>query len=130
MPGEVEILTCHWRSDADMCGMEFDDPEVLHDHLSTVHVGRAQTGNLCLTCHWDACTHTCPFTKRDHIVSHLKRHVPLKTFVCEVVFHLCRDAITRSNGSKTSINTLAEQAMELRKRCRDRNALLQILMWL
>ncbi|CAB5216487.1 unnamed protein product [Rhizophagus irregularis] len=58
------------------------------------HVGRKSTGNLCLSCHWDKCEVVT--TKRDHITSHLRVHVPLKPHVCES----CKKAFKRPQDLK------------------------------
>ncbi|KAJ1672000.1 hypothetical protein EV182_007334, partial [Spiromyces aspiralis] len=72
-----ERLSCKWRD----CSAEpFSDPDTLYAHLTQVHIGRKATGNLCLDCHWDGCT--AKTTKRDHITSHLRVHVPLKPHKC------------------------------------------------
>lgn len=71
-------LYCRWAD----CSKTFSDPELLYAHLTTDHVGRKSTGNLCLTCHWDHCNVTV--VKRDHITSHLRVHVPLKPHHCNV----------------------------------------------
>lgn len=75
---EDEMLCCLWQK----CNRQFDDAESLYSHLSVDHVGRKSTGNLCLECHWDDCD--VRTTKRDHITSHLRVHVPLKPHICEV----------------------------------------------
>ncbi|RUP47462.1 hypothetical protein BC936DRAFT_145708 [Jimgerdemannia flammicorona] len=69
---------CLW----DHCFKTYDDPEQLYMHMTNDHVGRKSTNNLCLTCHWEKCDYTT--AKRDHITSHLRVHVPLKPFACEV----------------------------------------------
>jgi hypothetical protein len=69
---------CHWND----CAVIFDTPELLYDHLCDDHVGRKSSNNLSLTCYWDNCLVTT--VKRDHITSHLRVHVPLKPFHCDV----------------------------------------------
>ncbi|KAI9329442.1 hypothetical protein BDR26DRAFT_796674, partial [Obelidium mucronatum] len=52
-------------------------------HLAEEHVGRKSHGNLTLHCAWMGCGHgDRAFTKRDHIVSHCRAHVPFKANVC------------------------------------------------
>ncbi|CAG8635236.1 12418_t:CDS:2 [Acaulospora colombiana] len=74
---EEDVLTCLWKK----CNRQFDDAETMYTHLSTDHVGRKSTGNLCLDCYWDDCD--VRTSKRDHITSHLRVHVPLKPHICE-----------------------------------------------
>ncbi|CAG8450483.1 6716_t:CDS:2 [Diversispora eburnea] len=85
-----EELRCLWAQ----CGHSFDDPELLYNHLANDHVGRKSTGNLCLSCHWDRCE--VQTTKRDHITSHLRVHVPLKPHICES----CKKAFKRPQDLK------------------------------
>ncbi|QHS73611.1 alkaline-responsive transcriptional regulator RIM101 [Saccharomyces paradoxus] len=69
-------LYCKWEN----CGMIFNQPELLYNHLCHDHVGRKSHKNLQLNCHWGDCT--TKTEKRDHITSHLRVHVPLKPFGC------------------------------------------------
>lgn len=69
---------CHWND----CSIVFETPELLYDHLCDDHVGRKASNNLSLTCYWDNCLVTT--IKRDHITSHLRVHVPLKPFHCDI----------------------------------------------
>ncbi|KAJ1991288.1 hypothetical protein EDC05_003507 [Coemansia umbellata] len=58
----------------------FNDPEVLYEHITSDHVGRKSTGNLCLECKWEGCH--VKRSKRDHITSHIRVHVPFKPHRC------------------------------------------------
>jgi hypothetical protein len=78
--GNNSECVCLWKH----CNRNFEDAESLYNHLSTDHVGRKSTGNLCLDCHWDDCD--VRTTKRDHITSHLRVHVTLKPHICEVMY--------------------------------------------
>lgn len=69
---------CHWGH----CKIIFETPEKLYDHLCDDHVGRKSSNNLSLTCYWNDCLVTT--VKRDHITSHLRVHVPLKPFHCDI----------------------------------------------
>ncbi|KAG7191426.1 uncharacterized protein KQ657_003472 [Scheffersomyces spartinae] len=71
-------FNCRWKS----CTAIFDVPEDLYDHLCNDHVGRKSSNNLQLTCYWDNCLTST--VKRDHITSHLRVHIPLKPFHCEL----------------------------------------------
>lgn len=70
---------CQW----DSCLKNFDDAEMLYEHLRDEHVGRKAHHNLCLTCKWDKCS-VPTFAKRDHITSHLRVHVASKPYRCDV----------------------------------------------
>ncbi|KAG0349023.1 hypothetical protein BG004_002551 [Podila humilis] len=82
---------CHW----DSCLLNFDDAESLYEHLRDQHVGRKAHHNLCLTCKWLNCS-VPTFTKRDHITSHLRVHVPSKPYTCD----LCRKGFKRPQDLK------------------------------
>ncbi|KAL1924049.1 uncharacterized protein VTP21DRAFT_7084 [Calcarisporiella thermophila] len=74
----ASILSCCWKN----CDKKFDDAELLYIHICEHHVGRKSMGNLCLECQWDSCG--VKTTKRDHMTSHLRVHVPLKPHACNV----------------------------------------------
>lgn len=84
----MSYLICQWQNSTftGICGKVFLDAETLHSHLTEVHVGRKKNGGICMTCFWSGCPHSGIFSKRDHIVSHLKTHCPLKTYACAVIF--------------------------------------------
>lgn len=67
---------CRWEG----CQKIFASYETLFSHVGDFHVGRKRQGTLCLDCKWNGCAVKC--TKRDHIMSHMKVHVPLKPFKC------------------------------------------------
>jgi uncharacterized Zn-finger protein len=73
-----EAYPCRWND----CTKLYTDPELLYLHLTTDHVGRKATRNLCLKCHWADCS--VETVKRDHITSHLRVHIPLKPHHCLV----------------------------------------------
>ncbi|KAI5967522.1 RIM101 [Candida margitis] len=81
---------CLWGE----CNIIFESPEALYDHLCDDHVGRKSSNNLSLTCYWEKCGTTT--VKRDHITSHLRVHVPLKPFRCD----LCPKAFKRPQDLK------------------------------
>ncbi|KAG7662146.1 RIM101 [[Candida] subhashii] len=81
---------CSWAD----CSIIFEAPELLYDHLCDDHVGRKSSNNLSLTCHWENCGITT--VKRDHITSHLRVHVPLKPFHCD----LCPKSFKRPQDLK------------------------------
>lgn len=77
------LFHCKWTV-PHMCIQTFDDPKFLYDHIAEDHIGYAKTGNLCLNCHWDDCIAT-EKKKRDHILSHVRKHVPAhREFQCPV----------------------------------------------
>lgn len=77
------VYTCLWNHPL-RCGQTFTSPKVLFEHVCEAHIGYAKNGNLCLQCHWDDCQ-TMKKKKRDHILSHVRKHVPAyREFVCDV----------------------------------------------
>ncbi|KAI8058302.1 hypothetical protein BDF22DRAFT_615447, partial [Syncephalis plumigaleata] len=62
------------------------------------HVGRSLRGNLCLTCRWPGCSRVAK--KRDHMVSHLKSHVPFWPFTCKY----CGNRFKHATGLNRHIN--------------------------
>jgi len=78
----VGPFICLWMKDNIPCNIEFESAEFLYKHLCDDHVGRKANNNLCLTCHWNNCNFTK--NKRDHITSHLRKHISFKPFVCQV----------------------------------------------
>jgi uncharacterized Zn-finger protein len=69
---------CKWRG----CTERFMDDQTLFEHVNEQHIGRKKNDNLCLSCHWENCRVIC--SKRDHITSHLKVHIPIKPYKCSV----------------------------------------------
>ncbi|GJJ68759.1 hypothetical protein EMPS_01105 [Entomortierella parvispora] len=90
---------CQW----DSCLKNFDDAEMLYEHLRDDHVGRKAHHNLCLTCRWDKCS-VPTFAKRDHITSHLRVHVASKPYHCDI----CRKGFKRPQDLKKHEKTHQE----------------------
>ncbi|PVV01318.1 hypothetical protein BB560_004265 [Smittium megazygosporum] len=71
-------LECKWAG----CALgPFRDADELYSHLTNDHVGRKAKKNLCLDCKWLNCS--VKTSKRDHITSHLRVHIPLKPHSCK-----------------------------------------------
>ncbi|RKP06625.1 hypothetical protein THASP1DRAFT_30065 [Thamnocephalis sphaerospora] len=75
---ELVAYRCQWRT----CQLEFLDPAMLMHHVSEEHVGRRALGHLSLRCEWADC-HVVA-RKRDHIISHVRLHVPYWPLVCPI----------------------------------------------
>ncbi|KAI8834643.1 hypothetical protein BJ741DRAFT_609602 [Chytriomyces cf. hyalinus JEL632] len=93
----MDASQCHWEN----CPQSFGDAQALYDHLTTVHVTkRIGKGNSDgLRCKWiHSPSNVCSsgFTKRDHLTSHLRIHVPLKPHPCPV----CKRAFKRPQDLK------------------------------
>ncbi|OMJ21148.1 pH-response transcription factor [Smittium culicis] len=101
-----ESFLCKWE------GCEnnvFTDIDIMYSHLTNDHVGRKTKGNLCLTCKWENCGHS--FTKRDHITSHVKIHIPYKPFPCQ----LCNRPFKRAQDLKKHLKTHSEDSYTYQK---------------
>lgn len=96
---------CLWKD----CNIVFDTPEILYDHLCDDHVGRKSSNNLSLVCYWDNCL--IKTVKRDHITSHLRVHVPLKPFHCE----LCPKAFKRPQDLKKHMKIHSQDHTQTKK---------------
>jgi hypothetical protein len=77
---EMSTYHCQWRG----CTEEFHDPAVLMHHVSEEHIGRRALGHLNLRCEWGDCEVTA--RKRDHIISHIRLHIPYWPLACKVSF--------------------------------------------
>ncbi|OMJ26150.1 pH-response transcription factor [Smittium culicis] len=84
-------LNCLWQN----CNAgDFPDPDSLYVHLTESHIGRKTRGNLCLECKWANCS--VKTSKRDHITSHIRVHVPLKPHIC----YFCNKSFKRPQDLK------------------------------
>jgi uncharacterized Zn-finger protein len=65
-------FSCKWAN----CIRVFNNYEDLLRHLSHQHIGKKATGTLSTHCLWENCG--VMTAKRDHLMSHLKVHLPVK----------------------------------------------------
>ncbi|OLY80430.1 pH-response transcription factor pacC/RIM101 [Smittium mucronatum] len=101
-----ETYICKWEG----CEYEpFTDIDIMYSHLTSEHVGRKTKGNLCLTCKWQSCGHS--FTKRDHITSHVKIHIPYKPFPCQI----CNRPFKRAQDLKKHLKIHSEDSYTYQK---------------
>ncbi|KAI8914018.1 hypothetical protein DFJ77DRAFT_511304 [Powellomyces hirtus] len=105
-PTSSSHLACRWVAPTP-CTATFSDAEDLYAHITDSHIGRKQTNNLSLLCAWDTCALPA-FTKRDHITSHVRIHVPLKPYVCAI----CGRAFKRPQDRKKHDKLHEEDARE------------------
>ncbi|KAJ1664419.1 hypothetical protein EV178_004128 [Coemansia sp. RSA 1646] len=102
-PSDDGLLQCMWEG---CSAHSFKDPEVLYEHITSEHVGRKSTGNLCLECKWAGCH--VKRSKRDHITSHIRVHVPFKPHRCA---H-CMKTFKRPQDLKKHEKTHMEEGLE------------------
>ncbi|KAJ5394743.1 pH-response transcription factor pacC [Penicillium cosmopolitanum] len=81
------------------------------EHLCGWHVGRNITKTPSLACQWGNCNAVA--TKRYHMTSHVRAHVPFKPHKC----HVCDDSYKRpqdlKNHVKTHVNDSEIQSPEM-----------------
>ncbi|KAJ2384627.1 hypothetical protein GGI23_006890, partial [Coemansia sp. RSA 2559] len=102
-PSDDGLLQCMWEG---CSAHSFTDPEMLYEHITSEHVGRKSTGNLCLECKWAGCH--VKRSKRDHITSHIRVHVPFKPHRCA---H-CMKTFKRPQDLKKHEKTHMEEDLE------------------
>ncbi|KAI8615701.1 hypothetical protein BC830DRAFT_1054246, partial [Chytriomyces sp. MP71] len=56
----------------------------VHAHVEQEHVGRKTHGNLILQCQWNECKVAIQFSKRCHILAHIKTHLPFSRVSCDL----------------------------------------------
>ena len=81
-------VTCFWRD----CNMIFAHAKLLYTHICEDHIGRKHPPTHEYHCLWGTCKHPMTY-KRDHLISHIMVHVPMKKFSCEI----CRKKFKRSH---------------------------------
>jgi len=98
------VYKCLWTPpDKPPCNRQFTDPEKLYNHLCDDHVGRKANNNLCLTCYWNNCNYTKK--KRDHVTSHIRKHIEFKPHICQVLnFILFIILFLNINNNQKEIN--------------------------
>ncbi|KAJ3318697.1 hypothetical protein HDV06_004110 [Boothiomyces sp. JEL0866] len=106
-PTPIIMKECLWGKPH--CAQLFPDDQALFDHVNQVHIGRKKTDNLCLSCHWGNCNVVC--TKRDHITSHIKVHIPVKPYKCKK----CTRCFKRAQDLTKHQKTHEEQPIEKEK---------------
>ncbi|KAG7699499.1 hypothetical protein KL933_001153 [Ogataea haglerorum] len=93
--GDEGPLQCKWKGCTKFC----DDAKTLYQHVCDFHVGRKSNKNLELSCQWDGCRVVT--VKRDHITSHVRVHIPLKPFAC----NMCSKKFKRPQDLKKHTKT-------------------------
>ncbi|KAJ3331953.1 hypothetical protein HDU76_001733, partial [Blyttiomyces sp. JEL0837] len=83
-------IICRWMD----CNVSFNDGEDIFNHLADYHIGQKGVKKLNWECRWENCRTNC--AKRDHLVSHVRIHIPFKPHVCPV----CQRAFKRPQDLK------------------------------
>ena len=102
-----EKIDCKWIN----CTRSFTDPQKLYDHLCDFHVGRKSNKNLSLSCKWDNCKTIT--SKRDHLTSHLRVHIPLKPYSCNDCEKKFKRPQDLKKHKKTHINSEIKKRQKL-----------------
>ncbi|KAI8609376.1 hypothetical protein BC830DRAFT_845049 [Chytriomyces sp. MP71] len=77
-------LHCLWHNPkGGICKHTFASPEEVHAHVEREHVGRRLYRNLVLQCRWDECKIKSQFSKRCHIIAHIRTHLPFSSVCCD-----------------------------------------------
>ncbi|KAH7112421.1 hypothetical protein EDB81DRAFT_862745 [Dactylonectria macrodidyma] len=97
-------LTCRWNA----CNQTSTTAELLYVHICESHVGRKSNNSLNLTCQWNSCRST--MVKRDHMISHIRVHVPLRPHRCE----FCDKSFKRSQDLKKHVKTHGDDSVLVR----------------
>lgn len=99
-------VPCLWLN----CHMVFDHAKVLYLHICKDHVGKKRPLEHEYHCLWINCKH--PITlKRDHLISHIMVHVPLKSFSCDT----CDKKFKRSHDVKKHAKTHIKSKLKDKK---------------
>ncbi|KAJ3137925.1 hypothetical protein HK100_000223 [Physocladia obscura] len=95
---DEDRLRCEWGGGGGGgggCGFATGDAEALYKHIAEGHIGKKLPGvDMNLACQWARCTNA--YTKRDHLISHLRIHVPFMPHLCPV----CQRAFKRPQDLK------------------------------
>ncbi|KAL6935368.1 uncharacterized protein HGUI_00194 [Hanseniaspora guilliermondii] len=84
-------VVCKWEN----CMTVFMNCELLHKHVGDVHALKQNPDDIDFSCKWGACN-KAKFKKREHLLSHLMVHIPLKRFKCVT----CQKKFKRSHDLK------------------------------
>lgn len=87
-------VSCLWKD----CHIVVEHAKLLYKHICEVHIGRKRPPNYEYSCLWGNCKHPMTY-KRDHLVSHVMVHVPMKNFSCDT----CDKKFKRSHDLKKHI---------------------------
>lgn len=100
-------VPCLWLN----CNRVFDHAKVLYQHICEDHVGKKRPVDYEYHCMWSSCRH--PMTlKRDHLISHIMVHVPLKNFSCDT----CEKKFKRSHDLKKHVKTHLKSKIKEKKK--------------
>lgn len=84
-------VVCKWEN----CLTVFMNCELLHKHVGEAHALKQKIDDFEYSCKWGACN-KATFKKREHLLSHLMVHIPLKRFKCIT----CQKKFKRSHDLK------------------------------
>lgn len=85
-------VVCKWEN----CLTVFMNCELLHKHVGEAHALKQKIDDFEYSCKWGACN-KATFKKREHLLSHLMVHIPLKRFKCITCQKNSRDLMISRN---------------------------------
>lgn len=93
-------VVCKWED----CMIVFLNSELLYRHVCDSHAIKHKTKDQEYTCKWGACK-SLSTKKREHLISHLMVHIPMKKFKCVT----CSKKFKRSHDLKKHIKIHLKQ---------------------
>ncbi|XBW38297.1 hypothetical protein QEN19_003886 [Hanseniaspora menglaensis] len=99
-------VTCLWKN----CNIVLPDAKLLLHHIREDHIGRRHAAEHKYRCEWGDCQHAVAY-KRDHLVSHVMVHIPLRNFACSS----CEKKFKRSHDLKKHLKIHLNKSLKKRK---------------
>eukprot|EP00834_Sanchytrium_tribonematis_P003897 NODE_168_length_14557_cov_0.729008.p11 type:complete len:131 gc:universal NODE_168_length_14557_cov_0.729008:9180-9572(+) len=100
-PIHNHLQRCEWEYSAiHKCDAVFTTARELYQHVSISHIGYKKYKTLATQCNWASCEFKA--TKRDHLTSHIKKHIDLREHECKI----CLKTFKRSHDLKKHVRLI------------------------